>query len=100
METETLVKVMEVFGQLGADAKWAFIAYLGLRAFIVVAVAGTVLAISVMAARLLRGVSEAVSALKAMRDMFGIGYSGYLTSDEIRKVLERVAKIAHQDSSP
>ena len=91
MDAETIGKLIAMFASLGHDAKWAFIAYLGLHAFKIAAVAGTVLAIVVMVLRTVQRCQDDSAAFSAIRGLFE-GVSWYERDRVVRKVTELVAK--------
>lgn len=69
METETIGQLIQLFAQLGADAKWAFLAYLGFRAFVVLMIAGTVISIAVLIVRTVRACDGDSTAMREIAEI-------------------------------
>lgn len=77
MDAQSLEKIIGLFAQLGVEAKWAFIAYLALEAFKVVAVSGTMLALAAMIIRAFRAFSDETRAWNAIRSLFDAKWNEY-----------------------
>lgn len=90
MDAESLEKIIGLFTQLGAQAQWAFIAYLGLQAFKIVAIAGTILTLAVLVLRTIRDFRADTVAWNAIRALFDASW--YEHDSVVRKVTELVAK--------
>jgi hypothetical protein len=85
MENEGLSQLIQLFMQLGTDAKWAFLAYLGFRVFVVVAIAGTVLTLAWWIIGALSRADEDADAIRQLSDAFGLSW--YERSRLIEEVL-------------
>jgi hypothetical protein len=87
MEQDTLGHLIQLFAQLGGDAKWAFLAYLGYKAFAIVAIGGAAMTVALVGIRALRASDEDAKAMKLIGAVLGhYHYEREKMVEEIRKL--------------
>ena len=87
---EELKLILETVASLGTEAKWAFFAWLGYKAFCVFAILGTILILASWVGKLIARINDETEAVRQLADAFG--HSTYDTRGLVTKILNERAK--------
>lgn len=90
METESLAQLIQLFAQLGAEAKWAFISYLVFKGGLAVLVAGTILLLAYWIIRAFRQSDEDTKAMRTIGEVLQVRW--YERDAMVERIRELKAK--------